>query len=149
MADEAIITLTTKPHLQRRAAGQLVHVDKFEGWLDGELIVVSKQPRLDGARELLRRGYLPDALMTTRAEGRDYDSFIPAPIGEVAKWTIVEESRDGLRRRLWQPPHNTPVYPDTSLPVRKSPLRGVRLPETDDGAVAPDPSGMIARTDAA
>ena len=102
----AIITLITKPHLQRRDAGQLVYIDKFEGRLDGELIVTSKQPRLDGARELLRRGYSPDALMTTRAEGRDYDSFIPAPIGEVAKWTVYEEDKKGLRRRLWQPHPN-------------------------------------------
>ncbi len=102
-----VITLLVKPHLQRRAAGQLVHIDKFEGWLDGEMIVTSKQPRLD------------------------------------------EESRDGLRRRLWQPPQNNPVYPDTSPPVRNSPLRGVQVPQSEDGAVAPDHAGRIGRTDAA
>ena len=106
IADVAIITLVTKPHLQRRDAGQLVHIDKFEAWLDGELIVTSKQPRLDAARELLRRGYLPDELMTTRAHDRGYDSFVPAPIGELAKWTIVEEDKRGLRRRFWQPHPN-------------------------------------------
>ena len=49
-------------------------------------------------------GYPPDTLMTTRADGRDYDSFMPASVGELARWTIVETSRDGLLRRRWQAP---------------------------------------------
>ena len=53
--------------------------------------------------------------MTTRAEGRDYDSWTPAPIGGLAKCTVVEEDKKGLRRRLWQPHPNTvsrgPVEP--------------------------------------
>ncbi len=112
--------------MQRRAAGQLIHIDKFEGWLDGELIVTSKQPRLDGARELLKRGYSPDTLLTTRAEGRDYDSFIPAPIGELAKWTIVEEDKNGLRRRLWKPHPNAVSSGSVEARTRRSGLRGVR-----------------------
>ena len=76
-----ILRLVTKPHMQRRPRGALVHIDRFESWFDGELICISRQPRLDGARELLRRGYSPDSLLTTRAEGRSYDSFHPAQIG--------------------------------------------------------------------
>ena len=77
----AIITLTTKPYIEPRHG---CHIDKSEAHLDGELICVSRQPRLDGARELLRRGYSADGLMTTRAHNRDYDSWVPAPIGELA-----------------------------------------------------------------
>ena len=124
--------------MQRRAAGQLIHIDKFEGWLDGEMIVTSKQPRLDGARELMRRGYSPDVLMTTRAEGRDYDSFIPAPIGELAKWTITERDRGGLRRELWRSYQDGVSRSAVDARTRKSGLRGVQVPGVDDGAVAPD-----------
>ena len=71
------MVLVVKPHLQRRSHGALVHIDKLEAWLGGDLICISRQPRLDGARELLRRGYSPDALMTTRAHDRSYDSWNP------------------------------------------------------------------------
>jgi hypothetical protein len=39
-----------------------------------------------------------------RMEGKTYDSFKPAPIGEWAKWTYHESDRDGLRRARWMPP---------------------------------------------
>jgi hypothetical protein len=35
----------------------------------------------------------PETLLTIRHNGRDYDSFEPAPIGELAKWTIKERKR--------------------------------------------------------
>ena len=143
------ITLVTKPHMQRRAAGQLVHIDKFEAWLDGELICVSRQPRLDGARELLRRGHSPDTLMTTRAHDRGYDSFIPAPISEVAKWTVSERDKRGLCREQWRSYQDGISRAGVAASIRNSPLRGVQVPQSEDDAVAPDPSGMIARTDAA
>ena len=95
---ERTLCLITSPHIEKS--------DRFDAFLDGEFVVTSRQPRLDGARELLRRGYSPDTLMTTRAHDRGYDSFIPAPIGELARWTIVEEDKNGLRRRLWQPHPN-------------------------------------------
>ena len=138
MANQIII-LTTKPHLQTSPTGMPnVHIDKFEAWLDGALICISRQPRLDGARELLKRGYSPDVLMTTRAEGRDYDSFIPAPIGEVAKWAVYEEDKKGLRRRLWQPHPNAVSRGAVERRTHNSPLRGVRVPETEDDAVRAD-----------
>lgn len=31
-----------------------------------------------------------------------YDSFVPAPIGEIAKWTIEESDQRGLSRREWR-----------------------------------------------
>ena len=138
---ERTLCLITSPHVEKS--------DRFDAFLDGELVVTSRQPRLDGARELLRRGYSPDALMTTRAEGRDYDSFIPAPIGEVAKWTVYEEDKKGLRRRLWQPHPNAVSRGAVEGRTRNSPLQGVQAPETEDDAVEPDRWGVTARTDAA
>ena len=119
-----ILRLVTKPHLQRRGHGARVHIADFEAWLGDELICVSRQPRLDGARELLRRGYLPGTLMTTRANGRDYDSWRPQTLSELAKWTINEESKGGLRRRLWQP-FQMPRPHGRSMPGRARRLSGV------------------------
>ena len=65
-----VLRLITKPHLQRRSHGAMIHLDRFEAWLDGELVCVSRQPRLDGARKLLRQGYAPEVLLTTRAHNR-------------------------------------------------------------------------------
>jgi hypothetical protein len=64
---------------------------RFDAYLDGQLICTSRQPLLDGARELLRRGCDPAALLTTRHEGKPYDNFVPAPIGELAKLTCDGE----------------------------------------------------------
>jgi hypothetical protein len=80
-----------------------VHLDRFDGYLGDELIVTSRQPLHDGARELLKRGFAPDERMTIRHEGRDYDSFEPRPLDELAQWTITESDRAGLYRRTWAP----------------------------------------------
>ena len=140
MNDEGeVIRLLTRPHLQTSPTGTPnIHIDKFEAWFDGELIVVSKQPRLDGARELLRRGHSPDTLMTTRAHDRGYDSFIPAPISEVAKWTVSERDKRGLCREQWRSYQDGISRAGVAASIRKSPLRGVKVPETEDDAVRAD-----------
>ena len=132
------LRLTIKPHLQRRSHGALVHIEKFEAWLDDELFCISRQPRLDGARELLRRGYGPDVLMTTRAHDRSYDSWRPAPLGELAKWTVAEMSGRGLRRMSWRPFQNGDSMCAVDPRTRKSGLRGAQVPGRDDDAVQAD-----------
>ena len=94
------------------------HADKLDAYLDGHYIVTSREPLLDGARELLRRGYSPDTLLTTRHEGKSFDNFKPAPIGKLAGLTITEESRDGLRIRRWVPPKDAERNPDIEPPAR-------------------------------
>jgi hypothetical protein len=95
----AVLRLIVRPHLERGG----LHIDRFDGYLDGELIVTSRQPLLDGARRLLERGFDPEALLTMRMHDRPYDSFHPKPIGEWAKWTIAELDCRGLRRKRWRP----------------------------------------------
>ena len=77
--------------------------DRFDAHLDGEHICTSREPLFAGARELLARGYDPSTLMTTRHDGKTFDSFKPAPIGKLAKLMIMESSRDGLRLVKWKP----------------------------------------------
>ena len=141
--------MVTKPHLQRRGHGALIHIDKYEAWLDGELICISRQPRLDGAREMLRRGYGPDVLMTTRAHDRSYDSWTPAPLGELAKLTVAEMSGRGLRRMSWRPFQNGDSMCEVDPRTRKSGLRGVKVPRQGDDAVSPDRTGATAHPNAA
>jgi hypothetical protein len=44
----------------------------------GDFVIRSHQPLVDGARELLARGYDPEVLLTMRHEGKAYGSFKPS-----------------------------------------------------------------------
>ena len=70
----------------------------------GEVVVAStRQPLVDGARELLARGFDPAALLTMRMGAKPYDSFQPLPIGQWAKWTYKEREKSGLAVERWMP----------------------------------------------
>ena len=69
----------------------------------GEIVVVSRQPLADGARVLLARDFDPATPLTLRHQGKDYDSFKPAPISQWAKWTYEESDKAVLKRRAWMP----------------------------------------------
>jgi hypothetical protein len=70
---------------------------------DGILVSGTRQPLVDGARELLARGFDPTTPLTMRHKGKGYDSFQPLPIGHWAKWTYKERERDGLTVERWMP----------------------------------------------
>jgi hypothetical protein len=78
---------------------------RFTATLAGGGVIVrgSRQPLVDGARELLARGLDPATLLTMRHQGKAYDSFKPAPIGEWAKWTYQEGEKRTLTRARWRP----------------------------------------------
>jgi hypothetical protein len=70
----------------------------------GDAVVFgSRQPLVDGARELLARGFDPATPLTMRMEGKAYDSFQPMPIGEWARGTYAESEERALRRVPWMP----------------------------------------------
>jgi hypothetical protein len=94
-----MMKLTLYPHIERGG----FHLDRFDAYLGDKLVVVSRQPLYDSARALLDLGVAPDTLLTVRHVGKDHDSFVPRPIGELAKWTIVDSDRGGLQRREWRP----------------------------------------------
>jgi hypothetical protein len=94
------IRLVASPEADPQKAG------RFTARLEstGELIVANtRQPLVDGARELLARGLDPATPLTMRMEGNTYDSFRPLPIGCWAKWTYKEGEKDALRRARWMP----------------------------------------------
>jgi hypothetical protein len=81
-------------------------VGKFTARLEGtgDLIVTgTRQPLVDGARELLARGFDPGTPLTMRHEGKAYDSFQPLPIGKWAGWTYTEGETTPLRCARWMP----------------------------------------------
>jgi hypothetical protein len=110
-----------------------------------EIVSSSRQPLVDGARQLLARGFDPAAPLTMRVEGKTYDSFNPLPIGEWAKWTYVEEYDRGLRRRRWMPPA---VGVEAKKPGVEAPAGTEGNPETkpltEGGHPQPAPLGQAA-----
>ena len=96
------LTLIVRPHIEHRN-GCRFHLDRFDVYLDGELILTSRQPWYDGARELLRRGYPGDTLLTMRRAGKDDDRVVPLEIGYLAEWSISDSDRGALKRVRWQP----------------------------------------------
>lgn len=79
------------------------HADKLDAYLDGHYIVTSREPLFDGARELLRRRYDPDTLLTTRHDGKAFDNFEPLSLARLAGLTMVERDKRGLQLVKWKP----------------------------------------------
>ena len=76
----------------------------------GELIVQSHQPLVDGARKLLAKGYDPAEPLTMRHAGKAYDSFVPQPISEWARWTYVMRDRGpSVMAARWMPIADTAI----------------------------------------
>jgi hypothetical protein len=89
-----VIRIFSKPHASR--PGQ------FDAWLDGECLCTSRQPLLDAARILSRRGVADDVILALRHFGSDYDA-IRIRLGTAKLLTVSERQRVGLRLERWQP----------------------------------------------
>jgi len=70
---------------------------RFLGYVDGELIVQSRQPFLDGARVLLERGHAPSIPYNMRRANSDVPSFVTTTIGHAAELR-VDEARTRFRK---------------------------------------------------
>jgi hypothetical protein len=125
------------------------HAGLLSAWLGDVLIVRSRQPLLDGARALLAFGHDPATLMTTRQHDRDYDNFVPRPIGRLALLTASEEDRDGLRLRGWRGDQNGACDPAGRRRTREEPAGGGWVPGSADGSLADDKKGGGPGEDAA
>jgi hypothetical protein len=101
-----MLHLFLRPYIER--AGY--HVERFDAYLDDELICTHRSGWHAPARELLRRGYSPETLLQVQHAGYAFDpTIVPKSIGEIAKWDIRDEDRTGLRRRRWQPDPGDPL----------------------------------------
>ena len=106
-----VLRLVLEPHATRHG--------QFNAYLDGELVCVSADPLHDGARRLLELGYSPEAKMTTRHANKLFDSFVPARLSRLARWTACESSRDGIALRKYAP-RPTSVSPPVSGDLREA-----------------------------
>jgi hypothetical protein len=95
-----MIRLIISPEADPQKAGRLTGRLESTG---GVIVTNTRQPLVDGARELLARGFDRATPLTMRMEGKAYDSFQPLPIGKWAGWTYEERDRDGLRCARWIP----------------------------------------------
>ena len=95
-----ILCIELRPHVEANG----VHTDRFEAWLDAQLLTVSRSDWHAPARKLLELGYPPDALMRVQHAGRPFDpTIVPQTVGEYARWTIAERDRGGLEKQEWRP----------------------------------------------
>jgi hypothetical protein len=96
MSNSALVRLVVAPASAGRFTARLEST--------GDLITSgTRQPLVDGARELLARGFDPATPLTMRREGKGYDSFQPMPVGKWAGWTYEESGTKPLRRVRWMP----------------------------------------------
>ena len=86
----------------RRWADAGKALDRFDAMLDGECLVTSRDSVHAAARELLARGFAPETLLEFRHRGVGYVAT-RGQVGELARWTVTESDKSGLRRVLWQP----------------------------------------------
>jgi hypothetical protein len=69
---------------------------------DGRLLCRSRQPFLDGARELLASGYPADSIIIMRHAGTEVVAMT-STIGNAARLTVTEEVGRSPRLRRWKP----------------------------------------------
>jgi hypothetical protein len=82
-----MLAVVLRPHTERDGC----RLDRFDAYLDGELICTSRSGWHQPARKLLELGHSPDTLLHVQYDGRAFDPTIrPQTIGELAKWTIEE-----------------------------------------------------------
>ncbi|MDB6181975.1 hypothetical protein [Paracoccus fistulariae] len=75
---------------------------KYAIFVDGQLIGLVNSPAYDGARLLVKMGYNPDRLMTTRAMDSQHYSWRPEPIRKFAKLRSVETDTRSIRSRSFR-----------------------------------------------
>jgi hypothetical protein len=92
--------LIVTPEADRQKAGRFTARMESSG---EDIVANTRQPLVDGARELLARGFDPGTPLTMRLEGKAYDSVRPLPIGHWAGWTYTEGETTHLRCARWMP----------------------------------------------
>ncbi|MHC2582662.1 hypothetical protein ACVI1J_005163 [Bradyrhizobium diazoefficiens] len=118
------VTLIISPYRSQRT-GKRVH-GQFEARLDGELVCISRQPLLDGARVLLAGGADPATPIAMRHQGSAHDAM-RSTVGVAAEMRVEENETDGPRFVRWKAPSGS----DGDAPVRFS---GALVPDTGQHA---------------
>ena len=75
---------------------------KFRIYLHDNLIGTVSSPIHDGARLLIKMGYSPHTLLTTRSQDSQHDSWVPKPLSHWAKWTTEEQDDRAVRLKSFR-----------------------------------------------
>lgn len=75
---------------------------KFEIYLDDTSLGLVNSPTYDGARLLLKLGYNPEELLTTRQADSKYNSWNPQALWKWAKWTTEEADGRSVRAKSFR-----------------------------------------------
>jgi len=94
-----MLAVVLRPHIERDGC----RLDRFDAYLEDELICTSRSGWHEPARRLLELGYPAGTLLLVQHESRPFDPTIrPQTIGELAKWTVKERDRGGLHQERFQ-----------------------------------------------
>lgn len=111
---------------------------KFEIYLNGTSLGQVNSPIYDGARLLLKMGYNPEELLTTRQADSLHNSWKPQPLWKWAKWTTEEADNRSVRAksfRDWErvgvlegvKPNHVPTYLNSIQPFPAVPVPTQKL----------------------
>lgn len=106
---------------------------KFEIYLDGTSLGLVNSPTYDGARLLLKMGYNPEELLTTRQADSKHNSWNPQALWKWAKWTTQELDHRQVRVksfREWErggvlegvSTNQVPTYLNHTTPLYAAPV---------------------------
>lgn len=87
---------------------------KFEIYLNGTSLGQVNSPTYDGARLLLKMGYDPEELLTTRQADSLHSSWKPQPLWRWAKWTTEEADDRSVRAKSFRDWERVGVLPGVS-----------------------------------
>jgi hypothetical protein len=95
-----MITIIARRSLATNSRSTSWFETRVEG--EGATLCISHHPFLDGARELIERGYDPGELLVMHHEGAD-TVCLSAPLAVAAKLTVNEGNERGPRFKPWKP----------------------------------------------
>lgn len=105
---------------------------KFRIYLHDNLIGTVSSPIHDGARLLIKMGYPPHTLLTTRSQDSVHASWVPQPLHKWAKWTTEEQDDRAVRLKSFREWERVSI-PEASSPFQVSPylnmIEGLKSPQ--------------------
>jgi hypothetical protein len=108
---------------------------RFDAFHDDQLIAnASKTPFLDGARQLLKRGFAANTLVVMRHQGSPVDS-LRARICDAARLTVAEGDRVGIHFQRWK------AFPSSAVeaPIARARRAAAPLPLDPDDTPSSSP----------
>jgi len=125
----------------------------FDGWIEGSQVVISgsRQPFLDAARELIKRGVDPATILTMRHKKTGTNS-LRRPIGKAAKPHVTTSKHgrpvfEAARKYSSKPQDEPKTGPGGEVP-KTAETEQIERPSTGPAATKPPPHPTMGATGA-